>query len=227
VEHAATGANDRPVIPPRRFGGVPLFPKSEVALFLFADQVQLGGGHFAVMDAEAVDLRQLREILLKLGREGHPVAIPLFGVFTRRGVGMGVTIVAQFGIALRRGPESIPSKLGLIKRDARFISCVQASEARADIDVSLIAQFAKLLFNPRVLREGLDKGPNRVERRHAHLLFELMVMARGKAASDPVFVVRETKVGRADEEVIGAESVEGIQPGFRARKVLPEDIDVR
>src|ERR1035438_7629155 len=94
-----------------------------MALFLFTDQVKFGGCHFAVMDAQAVDLGKLRQILLKLGRAGHPVSVPFFSGFLiqslglRRGIGMGVAIAAQFGIALRRGPESIPSKLRFIRSE--------------------------------------------------------------------------------------------------------------
>ena len=96
-----------------------------------------------------------------------------------------------------------------------------------DVDVGLGAEPRQLGFEARVLAQGLDEGADRELRRQVHLLEQLREPVGREARVDPGLVVVEVELRPADQEVVGAEAVERLEPALRGLEIARERLDVR
>ena len=88
------------------------------------------------------------------------------------------------------------------------------------------AQTLELVLETFVLRERLDEGAHRELRRQPHLALDLREAGGSESLRQPAPVGLELEVGRADQEVVGAEAVERLEPRAGAFEVALEGADV-
>ena len=133
---------------------------------------------------------------------------------------------AQRLVARGVGPEAVPPRLRAVEAEARVVDGRQVADAGADVDVRLAAQAFELVLEARVLVERLDEGAHRELRRHPHLALDLREAGGREALRQPAPVGLELEVGGADQEVVGAEAVERLEPRAGALEVALERADV-
>ena len=135
-------------------------------------------------------------------------------------------MAAQRLVARGVGPEAVPSRLRAVEAKARLVDRRQIADAGADVDVRLGAEAFELALDPWVLVERLDEGAHRVLRRHPHLALDLREPVGREARRQPAPVGLELEGRGADQEVVGAETVERLEPRAGALEVALERADV-
>ena len=92
--------------------------------------------------------------------------------------------------------------------------------------MGLASQTLKVLFDSGILGEGLDKGAEGEQGRLVHLLDQLGETAGRKPLAGPAPIPFDVEGRAANQEGIGSEAVERLQPARSVCQIGSEGVNV-